>query len=193
MPAFGWGQHYRYSRKIVLDNVAELLELALLLDHLVTWFKKLPLWLKTIEMGFILLTTERFVFSLSYVFLSAFSMQTKVNLIIYLRQDEFEVFVGYSVQFSHSVMSDSLRPHELQHVRPHCLSPTPGVHPNPCPLSWWCHPTNSSSVVPFSSRLQSFPASGSFQMSQLFYQVAKVLEFQLQHQSFQWTPRTDLL
>ena len=65
-------------------------------------------------------------------------------------------------------MSISLRPHELQHARPPCPSPTPGVHPNPCPLSRWCHPTISSSVVPFSSCPQSFPASGSFQMSQLF-------------------------
>ena len=73
-----------------------------------------------------------------------------------------------SVQFSHSVVSDSLRPHEPQHARPPCPSPTPGVHPNPCPSSWWCHPTISSSVIPFSSRLQSFPASGSFQMSQFF-------------------------
>ena len=73
-----------------------------------------------------------------------------------------------SVQFSRSVVSDSLRPHELQHARPHCPSPTPGVHPNPCPSSRWCHPTSSSSVVPFSSCPQSFPASGSFPMSQLF-------------------------
>ena len=73
-----------------------------------------------------------------------------------------------SVQFSCSVVSDSLRPHELQHARPPCPSSTPGVHPNPYPLSWWCHPTISSSVVPFSSCPQSFPASGSFQMSQLF-------------------------
>ena len=73
-----------------------------------------------------------------------------------------------SVQFSHSVVSDSLQLHEPQHARPPCLSPTPGVHPNPCPSSQWCHPTISSSVVPFSSCLQSFPASGSFQMSQLF-------------------------
>ena len=73
-----------------------------------------------------------------------------------------------SVQFSCSVVSDSLRPHGLQHSRPPCLSPTPGVHPNPCPLSRWCHPTISSSVVPYSSCLQSFPASGCFQMSQLF-------------------------
>ena len=72
-----------------------------------------------------------------------------------------------SVQFSRSVMSDSLWPHELQHARPPCPSPTPGVHPNPCPLSWWCYPTVSSSVVPFSSYPQSFPTSGSFQMSQI--------------------------
>ena len=73
-----------------------------------------------------------------------------------------------SVQFSRSVASDSLRPHEPRHARPPCPSPTPRVHPNPCPLSWWCHPTISSSVAPFSSSPQSFPASGSFQMSQLF-------------------------
>ena len=73
-----------------------------------------------------------------------------------------------SVQFSHSVMSDSLRPHGLQHARPPCPSPTPGVYSNSCPLSRWCHPTISPSVVPFSSFLQSFPAPGSFQMSQFF-------------------------
>ena len=73
-----------------------------------------------------------------------------------------------SLQFSCSVVSNSLRLHELQHARPPCLSTTPGVHPNPCPLSWWCHLTISSSVIPFSSCPQSFPASGSFQMSQLF-------------------------
>ena len=71
-------------------------------------------------------------------------------------------------QLSRSVMSDSLRPHELQHTRPPCPSPTPGVYPNSCPLSQWCHPSTSSSVVPFSSCPQSFPASGSFPMSQLF-------------------------
>ena len=73
-----------------------------------------------------------------------------------------------SVQFSRSVMSDSLQTHGLQHARPPCPSPTPKVHTNPCPLSWWCHPTISSSVIPFSSGPQSFPASGSFQMSQFF-------------------------
>ena len=62
----------------------------------------------------------------------------------------------------------TLQPHELQHTRPLCPSPTPGAYPNSCPLSQWCHPTISSSVIPFSSHLQSFPASGSFQMSQLF-------------------------
>ena len=73
-----------------------------------------------------------------------------------------------SVQFSRSVMSNSLWPPEPQHARPPCPSPTPRVHPNPCPLSRWCHPTILYSVVPFSSCPQSFPASGSFQMSQLF-------------------------
>ena len=75
-----------------------------------------------------------------------------------------------SVQFSSVTrsLSDSLQPHELQRARPPCLSPTPRVHPNPCPLSRWCHPDISSSVVPFSSCLQSFPASGSFPMSRLF-------------------------
>ena len=73
-----------------------------------------------------------------------------------------------SVQFSHSVVSNSLWPQEPQHARPPCPSPIPRVHPNPCPLSQWCHPTISSSVFPFSSQLQSFPASGSFQMSKLF-------------------------
>ena len=72
-----------------------------------------------------------------------------------------------SVQSSHSAMFDSLRPHELQHTRPPCPSSAPTVHPNPCPLSQWCQPTISSSVVPFSSCPQSFPASESFQMSQL--------------------------
>ena len=74
-----------------------------------------------------------------------------------------------SVQFSHSVMTNSLWPHGLQHARPLCPSPIPGVYPNSCPLSdEWCHPTMSSSVIPFSTCPQSFTASGSFQMTQLF-------------------------
>ena len=72
-----------------------------------------------------------------------------------------------SVQFSRSIMADSLHPCDLQHARIPYPSPTPGVHPNPCPLSRWCHPTITSSVVPFSSCPQSFPASGSFPVSQL--------------------------
>ena len=72
-----------------------------------------------------------------------------------------------SVQFSHSVVSNSLQADELQCARPPCPSPTPGVYPNPCPLSWWCYPTISSSIVLFSCP-QSFPASGPFPMSWLF-------------------------
>ena len=75
---------------------------------------------------------------------------------------------NHSVQFSRSVVSDSLQSHELQHARPPCPSPTPGVQSNSCPLSWWCHPAISSPVITFSSCPQSLPASESFPMSQLF-------------------------
>ena len=74
----------------------------------------------------------------------------------------------HSVQFIRSVVSSSLWPHEPQHARPPCPSQTPGLHPNPCPLCWWCHSTISTSSVTFSSCPQSFPALGSFQMNQLF-------------------------
>ena len=87
----------------------------------------------------------------------------------------------------------TLWPHGLQHARPPCPSPTPRVYSNSCPLIRWCHLTISFSVIPFSSHLQSFPASRSFQWVSSLHQVAKVLEFQLQHQSFQWIFRTDLL
>ena len=73
-----------------------------------------------------------------------------------------------SVQFSRSVVSNSLWPHGVHHTRPPCPSPTPRAYLNSCPLSWWCHPAISSSVIPFSSCLQSFPESGSFPMSQFF-------------------------
>ena len=76
--------------------------------------------------------------------------------------------LSHMAQFSHSVVSDSLWPHELQHARPPCPSRTPRVHPNPWPLCQWCHPTISSSVIPFSSCPQSFPASGTFSVSHLF-------------------------
>ena len=78
------------------------------------------------------------------------------------------LFEMSSVQFSCSVVSNSLQPHGLQHTRPPCPSPSPGVYSNSCPLSQWYHPTISSSILPFSSCLQSFPASGSFYMSQFF-------------------------
>ena len=88
---------------------------------------------------------------------------------IYCMQKVFKIpFPKTSVQFRCSVVSNSLRPCGLQHARPPCPSPTPGVYTNSCPLSWWCHLTISSSIVPSSSCLQSFPASGSFQMSQFF-------------------------
>ena len=80
-----------------------------------------------------------------------------------------------SVQLSCSVVSNSLRPHEPQHARPPCPSPTPGVYPNSYPLSWWCHLTISSSVIPFSSCPQSFPASEFFQMSQLFASGGQII------------------
>ena len=81
-----------------------------------------------------------------------------------------------SVQFSRSEVSDSLWPHALQHTRLPCPSPTPGVFPNSGPLNWWCPPTISSSVVPFSFCLQSFPVSGSFQMSQFFVSGGQNIE-----------------
>ena len=93
----------------------------------------------------------------------------------------------FSVQFSHSVMSNSFRPHGLQHTR------LPGACSNSCPSNRWCHPIISSSVVPFSSYLQSCPASGSFPMSQFLASSGQVLAFQLQHQSFQSIFRTDFL
>ena len=99
----------------------------------------------------------------------------------------------YSVQFSHLVTSDSLWPHGLQHARPPCPSPTPGACSNSCPSSQLYHPTISSSVITFSSCLQSLPASGSFPMNQFFTSDTKVLVLQLQHQSFQWILRTDFL
>ena len=96
-----------------------------------------------------------------------------------MRQNHLEAFL-----FSHCHVS--LQPHGLQHTRLPCPSLSPRVCSDSCPLSWWCHPTFWSSVIRFSSCPQSFPAWGSFPMSQLFTSVATVLELQLQHQSFQW-------
>ena len=97
-----------------------------------------------------------------------------------------------SVQFSHSVMSNSLRPHEAQHTRPPCLSPTPGVHSDSRPSTQWCHPAISSSVVPFSSCSQSLPASESFPVSQLFTWCGKNPGVSTFASSFQRNPRADL-
>ena len=88
-------------------------------------------------------------------------------------------------------MSDSLRPHGLQHVRSPCPLPTPRVYSNSCPLIWWCHPTNSSSVIPFSSKFQSFLASGSFQMSQLFASCSQSIGVSASISVLQWILRTD--
>ena len=98
-----------------------------------------------------------------------------------------------SVQFSRSVVSDTLQPHGLHHARLPCPSPTPGSYSDSCPLSRWCHPTISSFVVPFSSHLQSFLASGSFPVSQFITSGGQILEFQLRHQSFQWIFKTGFL
>ena len=103
------------------------------------------------------------------------------------------VFLLFFCCCSFSVLSDSLWPRGLQQVRLPCLSPSPRACLNSCPLSQWCHPTISSSVVPFSSCLQSFPALGSFLISHFFPSGGKVLELQLQDQSFQWIFRIDFL
>ena len=96
------------------------------------------------------------------------SWSTYLNRVSWTAGRFITVWATREVQFSRSVVSDSFRPHEPQHARPPCPSPTPRVYPNPCALSWWCHPAISSSVIPFSSCPQSLPASGYFPMSQLF-------------------------
>ena len=103
-------------------------------------------------------------------YLIAFWLGLGENIITFIPHiyNKKSVIQNSSVQFSHSVVSDSLQPHESQHARPPCPSPTPGVHSNSCPSSQWCHPAISSSVIPFSSCPQSLPALGSFPMSQLF-------------------------
>ena len=98
-----------------------------------------------------------------------------------------------SVQFSRSVVCDTLRPHGPQHTSLPSPTPTLGVYSNSCPLSWWCHRIISSCAVPFSSLLKSFQHQDLFKWVSSLHQVAKILEFQLQHQSFQWMFRTDFL
>jgi len=94
---------------------------------------------------------------------SSLVLKCKLRLLVFR-----SFFILLISQFSHSVVSNFLQPHGLQHARPPCPSPTPGIYSNSCPFSWWCHLTISSTVVPFSSCLQYFPASGSFPMSQFF-------------------------
>ena len=98
-----------------------------------------------------------------------------------------------SVQFSCSFVSESLRPNGLQHASLLCPSPTPGTYSNSCPLSQWCHPTISSSVIPSPPTFNLSQLQGLFKWISSSHQVAKVLEFQLQHQSFQWILRIDFL
>ena len=117
-------------------------------------------------------------------------------LMIFLEYFPRERIAGesvYSVQFSCSVVSDSLQPHGLQYAKLPCLSPTSGVYSNLCPLSWWCHPTTSSSVVPFSSHLWSFPASESFQMSQPFASGSQSIGVSASTSVPPMNTRTDLL
>ena len=101
--------------------------------------------------------------------------------------------VDYSVQFSRSVVSDSLGPHGLQHARPPCPSSTPGVCSNSCPLSQWCIQPSHPLLPPSPPSLSLFQHQHLFKWVSSSHQVAKILEFQLQHKSFQWTPRADLL
>ena len=160
--------------------------------------------LLTVSLGFWLYEMRIFSSKLFFYFHASFNSVTLLpahcpytlcpGIVKYLIENvQMIIIFRWSVQFSRSVVSDSLWPHGLQHARPPCSPPTPGAYSNSCPLSWWCHPTISSSVIPFSICLQSFPASGSFQMSQFLESGGQSMEFQLQHQSFQWTPRTDLL
>ena len=104
----------------------------------------------------------------SYCYCSKHSDQQTSDKVTHINCPSRYTWGISSVQFSRSVVSDSLRPHESQHARPPCPSPTPGVHPDPRPSSQWHHPAISSSVIPFSSCPQSLPASESFSMSQLF-------------------------
>ena len=120
------------------------------------------------KLKIIQMSINRLMHKLCYIHEMKIYLTIKVNY--WYIQEKWMNLIGIqfsSVQFSLSVMSNSLQPHELQHIRPPYSSPTPGVYQNPCPLSRWCHPTISSSVIPFSSCPQSLPASGSFPMSQL--------------------------
>ena len=146
-----WSKYWSFSFSISPSN-----EYSGLISFRIDWFDLLAVWrtLKNLLQNHSMKTSILWLSASFMVQLSYLSMTTGKII--------------SSVQFSHSVMSDSLRPHELQHARPPCPSPTPRVYPNSRPSSQWCHPAISSSVIPFSSHLQSFPASGSFPMRQFF-------------------------
>ena len=139
---------------------------------------------------------RKWLLPLPYSFL--FHTLTQISLtyiynILQLTVCMFERSGFSSVQFSHPVMSNSLQPHGLQHARPPCQSPTHGAYSNSCPLSSWGHPTISSSVVPFSSHLQSFPASGYFHMSHFFASGSQSIGVSASASVLPMNPRTDFL
>ena len=115
------------------------------------------------------------------------------ELLLYIFFKEVYIFHFSSVQFSHSHVSNSLWPHGLQHARVPCPSPTPGACSNSCPSSWWCHQTSHPLLFPSPPAFNLSQHQTLFQWVSSLHQVAKVLEFQFQHQSFQWMFRTDFL
>ena len=132
--------------------------------------------------------------NLSTCYLCLYHLDLCLLLALFLWRNLIEACLSFSsVQFTLSVMSSSLWPHGLQHTRLPCPSPTPRACSDSCPLSWWCHPAISSSVIPFSSCLQSFPASESFPMSHFFASGGQSLALQLQHLFVHWKFRTDFL
>ena len=114
---------------------------------------------------------------MGYVLYTVPFSNLKENLFIYLVVIVLSEYEEFCIQFSSVTQWCMTQPRELQHSRPPCPTPTPGVYPNSCSLSRWCHPTVSSSVIPFSSCPQSFPASGSFQMSQLFASGGQIVHY----------------
>ena len=131
-------------------------------------FLSLSVFVSSLDLAALVFSDSTFAFLFQHVLcLRFFPCLPISSLWILMSFSVFQRPTPNLFQFSYSVVSDSLRPHELQHARPPCPSPTPRVHSNPCALFWWWHSTISSSTVPFSLCPQSFPASGSFQMSQL--------------------------
>ena len=149
--------------------------------------------------SFLLAIGKHFLFVYNfYLFLSRYNWHETLQFHVYTGMICYLYTLWViSVQFSRSVVSNSMWPHESQHARPLCPSPTPWVYPNPCPLSQWCHPnilfSQPSWSSPSPSALNLFQHQGLFKWVISSHQVAKVVEFQLQHQSFQWIFRTDLL